>query len=235
MRLRYLIPVSLLLAGALAAQERDFLTIVEVDQIREAQEPNLRLQTYLLFAQDRMKQLGQLLAEDRPGRSGVVHDLLEDYQRIIVAIDTVAEDALLRQVDISEGMAATVVGESELLDQLRAIKDSDPDDLSRFEFVLDEAIYTTEDSIEVSEDDLGERAQELLAQEKERRKARKALDSPQEALKDGEKAPAQALREKNFPAEPTDGRRKAPTLRRPDDPPSRFDPDAPKKPAKPAK
>ncbi len=235
MRLRYLIPVSLLLAGTLAAQERDFLTVVEVDQIREAQEPNLRLQTYLLFAQDRMKQLGQLLAEDRPGRSGVVHDLLEDYQRIIVAMDTVAEDALLRQVDISEGMAATVVGESELLDQLRAIKEADPDDLSRYEFVLDEAIYTTEDSIEVSEDDLGARASELLAQEKERRKARKALDAPAEALQDGEKAPAQALREKNFPDQPADSGRKPPTLRRPGDPPSRIDPVTPPKPVKPAK
>lgn len=222
MQLRYLIPVSLLLAGGLMAQERDFLTTVEVDQIRKAQEPNLRLQTYLLFAQDRMKQLNQLLAEDRPGRSGVAHDLLEDYQRIIVAIDTVAEDALLREVDIAEGMAATVVGESALLDQLRAIKESDPDDISRYEFVLDEAIYTTEDSIEVSEDDLGVRASELLAREEARDKTRKALDAPVEPLKDGEQAPSQVLREKKFPDQPADSRRKAPTLRRPGDPPPRF-------------
>jgi hypothetical protein len=45
--------VCLLLAAPLAAQ-RDFLTADEVEKVRDAQEPNLRLKLYSQFAQERI-------------------------------------------------------------------------------------------------------------------------------------------------------------------------------------
>ena len=104
-----LLTAMLMLAALLPA--RDFLSAEEIDQIRAAQEPNLRVQLYLKFAQSRIAQLEQLLSKERAGRTALAHDLLEDYTKIIEALDTVGDDALRRKVDLSKGMALVIPGE----------------------------------------------------------------------------------------------------------------------------
>jgi len=199
--------IALLTLGMLPAATRDFLTAEEIDQIRAAQEPNLRVQLYLKFAQARVAQLNQLLSRERTGRTALVHDLLEDYTGIIEALDTVADDALRRKVDITPGMAIVVPGEKLLLEQLKKVEQSAPSDMARYEFVLKDAIDVTEDSIDLS-DDLSERAREISAKDQREEEVRKAGLSPAEAKAE---ADSKAKQEKQT--------KKAPTLRRPTDPP----------------
>jgi hypothetical protein len=177
--MRYL-AILLVCAACGFAQERDFLTADEVDQIREAQEPNARLKLYILFARTRLALLQQYLSKEKPGRAALVHDTLEDYTHIIEAIDTVADDALVRKLPLEVGMKEVAAAEGEMLASLQKIADAPPKDLARFDFVLKNAIDTTSDSKELSEEDLHTRAGELTAQEKKDKQDRKALASDED-------------------------------------------------------
>lgn len=202
------IAILLLLSGCVFAQERDFLTADEVDQVRQAQDPNDRLKLYLGFAKLRVALVEQLIAKDKPGRSALIHDTLEDYQNIIEAIDTVTDDALKRKLPVQEGVSAVASAEKEMLKSLKKVQEADPKDISRYEFALGQAVSTTEDSMDLSAEDLGKRSTEVAAKDAKEQKER------EESMSDGERAEKKQTDKK---AEET--KRKAPTLLRPGEKP----------------
>jgi len=192
--------LCLISAPQLFAQ-RDFLTADETDQVRLAQDPNDRVMLYIHLAKQRLNLAQHALSKEKAGRSILVHDALEDYSQIIDAIDTVSDDALKRKLDIKEGMAAVAAGEKELIEQLEKIQESQPKDLARYEFALKQALETTRDSLELSQEDLSQRAAEVQAKERKEKKELEATMSTQELeeKKATEKKEAQT-------------KRKAPTL-----------------------
>jgi hypothetical protein len=208
--MRYL-AILLVCATCGFAQERDFLTADEVDQIREVQEPNARLKLYVLFARQRLALLQQFLSKEKPGRSALIHDTLEDYTHIIEAIDTVADDALVRKAPLDLGMKEVATAEAEMLTTLQKVEDAAPKDLARYEFVLKNAIDTTSDSKELSEEDLHTRAGEVAAQDKKDKQDRKALATDED--KKAKKSP------EDKPGVIKAGDRKPPTLYKPGEKP----------------
>jgi hypothetical protein len=208
--MRYL-AILLVYAASGFAQERDFLTADEVDQIREIQEPNARLKLYVVFARQRLALLQQFLSTEKPGRSALIHDTLEQYTHIIEAIDTVADDALVRKTQLDVGMKEVATAETEMLATLHKVEDAAPKDLARFEFALKNAIDTTSDSKELSEEDLHTRSTEVAAQDKKDKQDRKALATDED--KKAKKTP------EDKPGVIKAGDRKPPTLYKPGEKP----------------
>ena len=173
MRLGLGIALALVTAAGIPAQEdREFLTPNEVQQVREAQDPNDRLVLYVHFAKQRMDLLQQYLAKEKSGRSVFIHNTLEDYAKIIEAIDSVSDDALRHSKPIDKGTQAVLDAEKEFLAQLKKILDSQPKDLDRYQFVLQTAIDTTSDSRDLGVQDAQKRSAQLAAGDAKEKKER---------------------------------------------------------------
>lgn len=201
--MRMILPMSLgilMAAAPLFAQDRDFLTPDEVDQIRQTQEPNTRLQLYVRFAKLRIDLLQQYVAKDKPGRSLFIHNTLEDYSRIIEAIDSVSDDALKRHVAIDLGTIAVLNAEKDFLAALNKIQDSDPHDLDRYKFVLQQAVDTTSDSHELAMEDSKRRGADLTAADDKEKKDREGMMSQKEVTERKKQGDAQQDQKKKIPS-----------------------------------
>lgn len=187
--------------------QKDFLTEDEIERVRITQEPNERLKLYLLFSRQRVDQLEQLFAKEKAGRSILIHDLLDQYAKIIDAMDIVVDDALRRGLLVEEGVQTVMKAEQNMLKKLEKFSELEAKDLSRYEFALTTAIETTRDSIESSQEDLAARGKRVVDDNKKQKADREALLSTAEKE---EKAAA----EKKVEGDPKLKGRKPPTLRK---------------------
>ena len=136
----------------------------------------------------RVDLLGQLFEKEKAGRSLLIHNTLDQYTKIIEAIDTVVDDALARKRPVTVLPHVAKV-ERDLLAKLEKFDKIQTSDAERYRFSLDQAIDTTKDSADTSEVDLTERTREVEAKEKRIEKEREAMSAPEK--KDEKQAAAE--------------------------------------------
>lgn len=183
MRLAVLSACILSFFGAFIAAgqaKRDYLTTDEANQIRNLQDPSERVVLYLHFAKQRLDQVNQLLAKDKAGRSALIHDLLDEYTKIMDAIGTVSDDAVRRHWNIDKGNVAVAKESAAMVEQLKAIQDSAPKDMARFDFSLQQAIDATADNQDNAHLSSGDRAAEIAEEQKKEKAAQRANMTPEE-------------------------------------------------------
>ncbi len=177
MRLVIAFLVVLSLAAPVSAQG-DFLTADEADQIRLAQEPDLRIGLYLSFAKQRLDLIDQLFAQNKVGRSSTIHSFLEQVTSLMETLDVVIDDALKHQKEITT-LPNVAKSAREFNARLQKHRDSNPTDLARYKFALDTAIDTLNDSAELAEEDLRDRIRSVETKQVEQRKDREAMMTPE--------------------------------------------------------
>ena len=173
---------ALLLAPAYAQEfvgGDDFLTDYEVDVLRDKQGVKDRLEAYAKFAQLRLELVEQTLGADEAGRGAKVHRSLKEYASIIQAIDDVIDDALLRNRKMDGALAGLLEAERRLAARLAAVAAEPEEDSWRYEFVLEDAIGITQDSMELLAEDLGDRKRAAVAQDETAKRRQKETMAPE--------------------------------------------------------
>lgn len=187
---------------------KDFLTDYEVDVLRERQAFQDRIAAYTKFAALRLELIEQSRETEEAGRGAKVHRALKEYGQIIQAIDDVIDDALLRNRRMDGALASLLQAERRFAARLAALAAAQQPDSWRYEFVLDDAIGITQDSMDLLAEDLGDRkrtVQDLEAAEKRRE---------QESMAPQRRKEVQRARQREE-AEASERERKRPTLLRP--------------------
>jgi hypothetical protein len=162
---------------------------------------------YSEFDRERADLVKSLLNKDKTGRSALIHDTLDEYCKILDAIDTVADDALSRKLDVKVGLDAVAAQEKQMLPFLQKVQDGHPRDLERYDFLLKQAIDATSDSLEAAQEDLGKRTQEVEAREQkekqERLDAMSPVDRESKIAQDKQAAEKKAVEESQQKRAPT--------------------------------
>jgi len=163
-----LISISVFASG----RKRDPMTEAEADQIREAAEkPQKRFHLFITFAKARLTAIDQLRADPKmaQGRGQQIHDLLEDFQALVDETEVNLDDYREKKADLIKPLTELVEAESDWKLRLRALKEANAPDAKEYEFILQNAIETVNDSSDSARkelEDIGGR----VPKEKEKKK-----------------------------------------------------------------
>jgi len=132
-----------------AGRKRDPMTEAEADQVREAAErPEKRFHLFISFAKARLAAIDQLRADPKmaQGRGQQIHDLLEDFQSLVDETEANLDDYREKKADLIKPLTELVEAESDWKLRLRALKEANAMEAKEYEFILQNAIETVNDS-----------------------------------------------------------------------------------------
>jgi hypothetical protein len=144
-----LLTAALLTGPMCAAQQKDYLTSIESDKIRDAETTALRIKLFLTFATDRMKKFQYELS--RPSterrRAERLNSLLNAYTGCVDDAAELIELGVERQEDIRAGIKEMQTKGKEFLAQLEQLAAGGPE-LESYKENLRDAIEATKEALQ---------------------------------------------------------------------------------------
>ena len=158
MRLRgcFLFALSLLLFGsykvrAVSPPQKDYLSSMEADKIRDAETPNERIKLFLTYADDRLKKFQYELEHPSQNRHGeMLNALLNGYVGCVDDAADLIQLGIQKQQNIRQGIELMATRTKEFLAVLGKMSSGGPD-LEIYKDNLDDAIEGTRDALNDAE------------------------------------------------------------------------------------
>jgi hypothetical protein len=138
-----------LLPGRLAAQrpDKDYLSPVESDKIRDAETPNDRIKLFLTFAEDRLTKFQYELAHPSANKHGeMLNYLMNSYIGCVDDAADIIQLGLEKQENIRQGIDLMATKAEAFLEILKKYSANGPE-LEIYKDNLDDAIEGTEDAL----------------------------------------------------------------------------------------
>jgi hypothetical protein len=177
---------ALTLVAPLAAQVsgRDPLNEKEIDELREAaQDPEKRLKLMVQYARARLATIEQLRSDARfaAGRGERVHDLLEDFTKLVDETGDNIDDYADRRADLRKALKPVIEADTEFQLKLRTLKEQGPgvggkpgSEVGDYSFALQTAMDAVNSSLDDARKLLAEQEAAFKeAKEKEKEKGKK--------------------------------------------------------------
>jgi hypothetical protein len=140
---------GMLLTPTVHAQrpEKDYLSDVEADKIRDAETPNERVKLFLTFAEDRLKKFQYELDHPSPNKHAeILNYLMNSYSGCVDDAADIIQVSLSKQENIRAGIDLMATRAKEFLDILQKYSAGGPQ-LEIYKENLDDAIEGTQDAL----------------------------------------------------------------------------------------
>ena len=133
------------------AQEKDYLTALEADKIRDAETPNERIKLFLIFAEDRLKKFQYELEHPSQSRHAeMLNALLNAYIGCVDDASDLIQLGIEKQENIRQGIDLMASRTKEFLPILEKYSADGPD-LEVYKDNLQDAIEGTRDAMNDAE------------------------------------------------------------------------------------
>jgi len=143
---------ALFFAAALPAQvQKDYLSTLEADKIRDAETSNERIKLFLEFADDRLKKFQYELDHPSSNRHAeMLNYLMNSYIGCVDDASDLIQEAVEKQQNVRAGVDLMATKAKEYLATLQKIS-TDAKEIEIYKTNLDDAIEGTQDAVKDAE------------------------------------------------------------------------------------
>lgn len=133
------------------ATQKDYLTALEADKIRDAETPNEKIKLFIQYADDRLKKFQYELDHPSANRHAeMLNYLMNSYIGCVDDASDLIQEGIEKQQNVRAGVDLMAKKAGEFLEILKKIS-ADGKEIDIYKFNLDDAIDGTQDAVKDAE------------------------------------------------------------------------------------